>query len=145
MSNFCPDTGVRRWSLVYVLWFSHAAGREGRCRLCVGSTQSDPATLGLPRSWCLCFPRLHCSGFRLLHMERALRCVRFQFSGTTQKCRLGWACVLCLPRPSSSGRQKFDRHTPQCSEPFPLRGPTLSFRACQSGVSALSLFLGAGL
>ena len=34
---------------------------------------------------CLCFPRLHCSGSRLLYMERALCCVWFQFSGTPQK------------------------------------------------------------
>ena len=24
--------------------------------------------------------------------------VRFPFSGPPQKCRLGWACILCLPR-----------------------------------------------
>ena len=50
MSNFRPDTSGQRWSLVRL--FSHAAGREGRCRqislACVGSTHSVPATLGLP-------------------------------------------------------------------------------------------------
>ena len=53
MSNFRPDKGGRRWSLVQARWFSRGAGREGRCRqisLCVGSTRSVPATLGLPRS-----------------------------------------------------------------------------------------------
>ena len=30
-----------------------------------------------PRSWRMCFPRLHCSGSRLLYRERALRCVHF--------------------------------------------------------------------
>ena len=29
--------------------------------------------------------------------ERALHCVRFQFSGSPQKLRLSRACVLCLP------------------------------------------------
>ena len=74
MSNFHPDTGGRRWSLVQVRLFSPAAGSEGRCRQIslahVGSTHSAPATLGLPRSRCLCFPRLHCSGSQLLYGER---------------------------------------------------------------------------
>ena len=43
---------------------------------------------------CLCFPRLHCSGSRMLYMERALRCVRFQFSGTPEKRGLSWACLF---------------------------------------------------
>ena len=76
----------------------------------------------------VCFPRLHCSGSRLLYREQALRCVRFQYSGTPQKCRLGWACVLCLPHQSSSGSQEPDGHTlPGCGAPYPLRGPCLSF------------------
>ena len=78
-------------------------GREGHCRqislVCVGSTHSVPATVGLPPLMGLCFPHLHCSDSWLLHMERALRCMRFQFSGIPQKRRLGWACVLCLPQP----------------------------------------------
>ena len=51
VSNFRPDTGGQRRSLVQVLWFSPAAGRPGRCRqvsLCVGSTRRVPATLGPP-------------------------------------------------------------------------------------------------
>ena len=150
MSNFCPDTGGRRWSLVQVRWFSSAAGREGRCRqislACAGSTRSVPATLGLPPLMGVCFPRLHCSGSRLLYMERALRCVRFQFSGPPQKHRFSWACVLCFPRLSSSGRQKLDGHTlPGCGAPSPLHGPSLSFHSCQSDACGLCLFLGAGL
>ena len=52
VSNFCPDTGRWRWSLVSVRLFSRAVGREGHCRqiplACVGSIRSVPATLGLP-------------------------------------------------------------------------------------------------
>ena len=59
-----------------------------------------------PRSWQVCFPSLHCSGSRLLCWELSdagpgLRALprskphRFRFSGTPQRCRLGWACVLC--------------------------------------------------
>ena len=63
---------------------------------------------------------LHCSGCRLLYREWALRCVRFQFSGVPQRRRLGCACVLCLPHPSSSGSQELDERTlPGCSAPYP--------------------------
>ena len=87
--------------------FTRAAGREGRCRqtslACVGSARSVPATPGLPRSRRVCFPRLHCSGSRLLCGERALS--RLHFPGLSRSGSgfpvphkgLGWACVLCLP------------------------------------------------
>ena len=57
-----------------------------------------------PRSWGVCFLSLHCSGSRLLCWElseaspglSALpRSKLFRFSGTPQRHRLGWACVLC--------------------------------------------------
>ena len=69
-----------------------------------------------------------------LYMERSLCCGRFQFSGTPQKRRLGCTCVLCLPRPSSSGSQELDWRTlPGCGVPSPLHGPSLSFRARRLG------------
>ena len=93
-----------------------------------------------PAHGCVSCPCLHCSGSWLLCMERALRCVRFQFSGVPQKLGLGCACVLCLPRPSSSGRQELDRRTlPGCGALSPLGGPSLSFCPCQSGACALCL------
>ena len=100
MSKFHPDTGGQRWSLVQVLLFSRAVGREGHCRqisLCVGNAHSVLETLGLPPLMGVCFSCLHSSGSQLLFMERALRCERFQFSGIPQKRGLSWACVLCLP------------------------------------------------
>ena len=91
-----------------------------------------------PHLGCVCFPRLHCSGSRLLYMEQALSCMRFRFLGTPQKHRLGWACVLCLPCPSSSGSQELDEHTlPGCGAPSPLHGPSLSYRAHWLGVTCV--------
>ena len=59
-----------------------------------------------PRSRHVCFPSLHCLGSRLLCRELSevgpelyalprSKLLRFRFSGTPQRCRLGWACVLC--------------------------------------------------
>ena len=111
--------------------------------LCGEHSQSSGHTAFAPLTG-VCFPHLYCSGSRLLCREPSVSCVRFQFSGPPQKCRLGWACVLCLPRPSSSGSQEPDRRTlPGCSAPYPLRGPGLSFWARVR--CALCLFWGAGL
>ena len=148
MSNFHPDTGGRRWSLVQVHRFSRAVGREGRCRQISVCGEHSPCSshAGFAPLMGACFPRLHCSGSQLLYMEWALRCMRFQFSGTTQKHRFSWACVLCLPQLSSSGSQELDGHSlPRCGAPSPLHGPSLSFHSCQSDACGLCLFLGAGL
>ena len=108
--------------------------------LCVGSTHSVTATLGLPPLMGVCSPHLRCSGSQLLYMERALHCVRFQFSGSPRKRGLGCACILCIPRRSSSGSQGLEGRTlPGCGTPSPLRGPSLGFRRCQSGACTLCL------
>ena len=94
----------------------------------------------------VCFPRLYRSGSGLLCRKRALRCVRFQFSGTPQKRGLSWACVLCLPCPEQLRQPGAWGCTfPGCSAPSPLCNPSLSFPVCQSGVCGLCLFSGAGL
>ena len=60
-----------------------------------------------PRSRHVCFPSLHCSGSRLLcwelsdvgpglHARPRSKLLRLRFSGTPQRRRLGWPCVLCL-------------------------------------------------
>ena len=59
-----------------------------------------------PISWRACFPCLYCSGSRLLcwdllevgpglHALPRSKMLRFRYLGTPQRCRLGWACVLC--------------------------------------------------
>ena len=58
--------------------------------------------------------------------------LRFRFSGTPQRRRLGWACVCCaFPGPSTSGNQELDECTLfRCSAPYPLPVPaSVSWRA----------------
>ena len=56
-------------------------------------------------SWCVCPPCPHCSGSRLLHREPSAaspgllapprsKPLRFRHSGSPQRHRLGWACIL---------------------------------------------------
>ena len=127
MPNFRPDTGRRRWSVVQVRLFSPAVGREGRCRqtsLCVGSTHRVPATLGLPRSRVCALP---------VYTAQAPSCstgsgpclVRFTFLGPPQKHRLGWACVLCLPRRAAQAARSLTGALSQVRCAFsPLRAQT---------------------
>ena len=58
-----------------------------------------------PHSWCVYPPCPHCSGSRLLHQEPSeaspglhapprSKPLRFRHSGSPQRCRLRWACIL---------------------------------------------------
>ena len=87
-----------------------------------------------------CFLRLRCSGSRLLSMECALGCARFQPSGVPQKRGTkSCACFLCLPPLSGSGSQEPDGRTlPGCSAPSPFCSPSPSSRPRRSGAYALS-------
>ena len=106
-----------------------------------------------PCSQRVCFPSLHCSDSRLLcwelsdsspdlHALPMSKQLRFRFSGTPQRRRLGWACVLC---PSQVGAQwppveVCDLSPPQ-SKPLGLLGVQ---RACLLRCTAC-LFWGADL
>ena len=86
-------------------------GREEHCKqislACVGSACSVWATLGLPLLTALCaFPgntaqAPGCSAGELskagsgLHALPRSKPLRFRFSSTPQRHRLGWACILC--------------------------------------------------
>ena len=99
--------GAQWWSLFFRLACSvvHSGGRNtaNKYHWCV-FTVIQPHWV-CPCSWRVCFPSLHCWDFRLLSWElsdagpglHALpRCkpLRFRFSVSPQRCRLGWACVL---------------------------------------------------
>ena len=116
--------------------FSRAVGREGRCRqmllVHVGSTHSVLATLGLapltarvlsPSTVLRLQATLQGAG-RELHALPRPKPLRSRFSGPPQRRRPGWACILCLPRLSSSGSQELDKRTlPRCGESYPLVVP----------------------
>ena len=107
VSNFCPDTRRQRWSLVQAHLFSRAVGREEHCKqislACVGNAHSVLATLGLP----LLTPCVLSQSILLrlqvalqgmgpgLHAPPRSKPLMFRFSGTPQRHRLGWACILC--------------------------------------------------
>ena len=117
--------------------FSPAAGRAGLCRqipLCVGSSRRLPATLGLPRTGVSVLSPSTLLSFRLLYMERALRCVRFQFSGPPQRRGFGCACVLCLPRPQRFRQPEAWAHFPRMRRAFSLYGPSLRRRLGDCGL-----------
>ena len=71
---------------------------------CVGSARSVSATLGLPpltvgvlsRSTLLRLQVALQGAGPGLHALRRSKLLRFRFSGTRQRRRLGWASVLCL-------------------------------------------------
>ena len=125
-------------------------GEGGHCRqmslACVGSTRGLPASLGLFPLTGVCFPHLHCSGSRLLSREWALCCVDFpglshSDSGfrVVHKSTNSIGPAFCaFPGQSSSGSQELDECTlPGCGEPYPCRGPSLSFLS-QSGAPCVS-------
>ena len=70
VSNFCPDTWGRRWSLIQAHLFSRSVGGRNTANeyhWCVWGVLavSGPHQV-CPHSQHVCFPGLHCSGSRLL-------------------------------------------------------------------------------
>ena len=112
--------------------FSPAAGRAGLCRqmsLCVGSTHPVLATLGLPRTGLSVLSRLHCSGARLLYMERALRWVRFQFSGPSTNARVRLRLRFVSSPASAVQAARGLGHSPGVRRSFSLCGPSARRRS----------------
>ena len=83
-----------------------------------------------PPRGCVCFPRLHCSGSRLLSRERALSCMHFP--GLSLSDPGFWVlhkdtdsvgpAFCAFPGQSSSGSQELDKCTlPRCGAHNPLR------------------------
>ena len=89
--------------------FNNTMGREEHCKQyhwrVLGVLPVYGQHWACPSSCCMCFPGLNCSGSRVLC--RALskagpafcalprsKPLRFRFSGTPQRHRFSWACVL---------------------------------------------------
>ena len=110
MSNFCPDTRVWWWTIFrltcsVVLWGGRNIANKYHSHVWGVLTVSQPHWV-CPRSRRVCFPCLHCLGSRLLCWELSeasprlyalprSKLLRFRYLGSPQRCRLGWACVLC--------------------------------------------------
>ena len=87
--------------------FSCTVGREGHCKqVILACARSVSATLGLPPLSACVLSCIYCLGSRLLcrelseagpglHVPPRSKPLRFRHSGSSQRCRLGWACVLC--------------------------------------------------
>ena len=115
--NFLPDTGRQRWSLIQVASSVVLRGGAGAAFPVYAAQAPGCSIRSVPCAARGSSPR----GFH---------------KSTEQKAA---ACILCLPQPSSSGSQELDGLTlPGCGAPSPLRGPSLSFCPCQSGVCAFS-------
>ena len=99
--------GMQWWSLLFrlacsvVLWGGRYTANKYHWRV---FTVIQPHWV-CPCSRCVCFPSLHCSDSRLLcrelsdagpslHSLARFKPLRFRFSGTPQRPRLGWDCVL---------------------------------------------------
>ena len=85
-----------------VLWGGRNTANKQHWRVL---TVSQPHWV-CPRSLRVCFPCLHCTGSRLLHQELSeagpglhtpprSKPLRFMHSGSPQRHRLSWVCVLC--------------------------------------------------
>ena len=112
MSDFGPDTKGTVVDTFFFFFFkahlfSRAVGREGRCKqITLACARSASATLGLPPLTARVPSLPHCSGSRLLRWEPSeagpglhapprSKPLRFRHSGSPQRHRLHWACVLC--------------------------------------------------
>lgn len=65
-----------RFACSVLLWGGRGAADKYHWRMWGALAVFQPHWV-CPRSRCMCFPRLHCSGSRLLSRERALSCVHF--------------------------------------------------------------------
>ena len=134
-------------------------GTEEHCKqISLACAHSVLTTLGLTCSRCVCFPSLHCSGSRLLCLQLSEAgpglCAlprskpfrfRFRFSGTPQRHRLSWTCVLCPShvRAAQATRCLTSTVTPRCGVSYTSPIPAAQFagwqQACPSQVGRVSL------
>ena len=137
--------------------FSRAVGREGHCKYhwrVWGALAVFRPHWVCPRSRRVCFPRLHCSGSRLLCREWALSCVHIpdlnrSGSGSLvlhKGADLVGPAFCAFPGSSSSGDHLLGEHTLfRCIESYHLPDPSHSVSWCTRLWCAVCLFWGADL
>ena len=102
--------------------------------------RSASATLVLPLLTASVASCPHCSGSRLLHLDPSAagpgllapprsKLLRFRHLGSSQRCRLSWACVLC---PSQVRAAQVMRCL-ACAAAATYRLPTAGFSGCTTG------------
>ena len=123
--------------------FSRAVGRDGRCKqITLARAPSVSATLGLPPLSACVLSCIYCLGSRLLcrelseagpglHVPPRSKPLRLRHSGSPQRCRLGWVCILCLSQVQVA--QVFGEHG--CCDLLPLPS-LLLFSGCTTGTSS---------
>ena len=141
VSNFRPDTGGRRWSLVQLCLVSRAAGREGHCRqisvACVGSTHSVLATRVCPAHGCVLSPSTHLRLPAALYgAGPALRVVPVFGYFTKARTQLPLRFVPSPARAAQAASSLTGALSPGAVRLLPTARPSLSFRTCASRVSA---------
>ena len=126
-------------------------GMEKHCKqtslACVGSAHSVWATLGLSSlSACVlsqstllwlqvALQKLSKSGPALHALPRS-KLLRLRFSGTPQRCRLGWACIFCPSqvRATQVTRCLVRAHPPSSVHLITSPIPVAQFPGCAVGV-----------
>ena len=150
MSNFHPDTMGRggilfRFACSVMLWGGR--GTAEKYHWCVGEYLQCSGHIGFsPAHGCLCFPRLHCSGFSLLYRKWALSCMHFpglRHSGSgSQVLHKGPESVgpafCAFPIPAVQTTRSLMNTLCLGVVPYSLHGPSLTFR-CASQVCLVSL------
>ena len=123
-----------RFACSVVLWGGRGTADKCHWPLCGALAVIRPHSV-CPCLQRVCFPRLHCSGSRLLYRGRALCCVHFP--GLSLSDPGFWVlhkdtdsvgpAFCAFPGQSSSGSEELEKRTlPGCSVPYPIWGPSLS-------------------
>ena len=152
MSNFCPDTRGERCHLFrltcsVMLWGGRNTANKYHWHVW-GVLAVFQSHWVCPHSQRVCFHDLHFSGSRLLCLELSeagpglhtlprSKLLRVRFSGTPQRCRLGWACIL---HPSQVGAAQVTRCLVSAVTPrwawfilLPPSVPATRFSGCTTG------------
>ena len=126
-------------SLVYLCCWEGGTLQTNITGMCRVLSISGPHWV-CPRSQCVCFPCLQCLGSRLFSQELSeggpglyalprSKSLRFKYSDSPQRCRLGWTCVLC---PSQIRAAQVMRPLVTTAAAT-YRLPTAQFSGCTTG------------